>query len=151
MHATINSGWLLHLSVFYDDRLPIVLSAALAHLIVCFLIQDLTDLTNPTISLSGSYVAQIMWDVFESRYGYGLPSLLLMLVPLGAICFCGMLSITSASRCLRNRGMNIMDCQGKDMCIDISMSYIVSLLIARNSIEHDVQTQLDTSSRDVSV
>ena len=81
--------------------LPIALPAALAHSIVTFLIQDLTDLTDPNISLSGSYVAQIIWDGFESRYGYGLPSLLLMLVPLGAIFFCGMLSITSASRCLQ--------------------------------------------------
>ena len=70
----------------------------LFHLIVNFSIQDLSDLTDPTISLSGSYVAQIMWDAFESRYGYGLPSLLLMLLPLGAIFFCGMSSITSASR-----------------------------------------------------
>ena len=98
MHA-INSVCLPKLSLSYDAFVPITLSTTLSHLIVTFSIQDLTDLTDPTISLSGSYVAQIMWDVFESRYRYGLPSLLLMLLPLGAIFFCGMLSITSASRC----------------------------------------------------
>ena len=110
MHA-VHCVCLLRLSLSCDAFLPITLS--IAHLIVAFLLQDLTVLTDPTISLSGSYVAQIMWDVFESRYGSGASSLLLMLVPLGAICFCGMLSITSASRCLRKMGMNIMDCQGK--------------------------------------
>lgn len=102
--------------------LPITLSAAVAHLIVTLFIQDLTDLTDPTVSLSGSYVAQIIWDVFESRYGYGQPSLLLMLVPLGAMFFCGMSSITSASRCPKSR-LNIMDCQGKHRCIDINLSF----------------------------
>ena len=62
-------------------------------------IQDLAVLTNPSISQSGSVVAQNIWDVVESRWGFGTPSLLLMLVPLGAIWFCGVLSITSASRC----------------------------------------------------
>ena len=121
MHA-INSVCLLNLSFSYDAFVPITLSAPLSHLIVTFSIQDLTDLTNPNISLSGSYVAQIMWDVFESRYGYGLPSLLLMLLPLGAIFFCGMFSIASASRCLHNR-MIVVDCQSKDMCIDMGMSF----------------------------
>ena len=93
----------------------------LSHLIVNFSIQDLSDLTDPTISLSGSYVAQIMWDAFESRYGYGLPSLLLMLLPLGAIFFCGMSSITSASRCPLK--MIVMDCQSKHMCINMKMSF----------------------------
>ena len=98
----------LHVSRYYDNRLPIALSPALADLLVTFLTQDLTDLTNPAVSLSGSYVAQIMWDVFESRYGYGTPSLVLMLVPLGAIYLCGLLSITSVSRCLHHRGTNTM-------------------------------------------
>ncbi|KAL0018124.1 hypothetical protein WJX77_006203 [Trebouxia sp. C0004] len=95
MAADATAGW----PILYAIGASFVIGLVyLLSLTVC--IQDLTDLTNPTISLSGSYVAQIMWDVFESRYGYGLPSLLLMLVPLGAICFCGILSITSASRML---------------------------------------------------
>ncbi len=90
--------------------LPMTVSTTLAHLNGTCVIQDLTELTDPAVSLSGSYVAQIMWDVFESRYGYGAPSLLLMLVPLGAMYFCGLLSITSASRCLHKRGTNIVIC-----------------------------------------
>ena len=117
MHA-INSA---DLSLSYDASVPTTLSTTLSHLIVNFSIQDLSDLTDPTISLSGSYVAQIMWDVFESRYGYGLPSLLLMLLPLGAIFFCGMFSITSASRCPLK--MIVMDCQSKHMCINMRMSF----------------------------
>lgn len=67
--------------------LPITLAAAVADLIVTLFIQDLTDLTDPTVSLSGSYVAQIIYNVFGSRHGYSLPSLLLMLVLLGPIFF----------------------------------------------------------------
>ena len=126
MHA-INSVCLLNLSLFYDASVPITLSTTLSHLIVTFSIQDLSDLTDPTISCSGSYVAQIMWDVFESRYGYGLPSLLLMLLPLGAIFFCGMFSITSASRCPLKR-MIVMDCQSEHMCINMRMSFRCSIV-----------------------
>ena len=59
----------------------------------------MSSYTDPAPELATvSYVAQIMWNAFASRYGHGTGSLLLMLVPLGACFFCGLLSVTSASR-----------------------------------------------------
>ncbi|KAL0046843.1 hypothetical protein WJX82_011289 [Trebouxia sp. C0006] len=64
-------------------------------------IQDITTFTDPSAELATvSYVAQIMWDAFESRYSSGHASLVLMMVPLGSCWFCGLLSVTSASRML---------------------------------------------------
>ena len=94
MHADPVYVWVIEiLSVrLYADHSNSVHSISPSAVVM----QDLAVLTNPSISQSGSFV---IWDVVESRWGFGTPSLLLMLVPLGAIWFCGLLSITSASRC----------------------------------------------------
>ena len=97
MHANPVDVWVIEI-VFvrlYADHSNSVNSISSSAVVM----QDLAVLTNPSISQSGSFVAQIIWDVVESRWGFGTPSLLLMLVPLGAVWFCGLLSITSASRC----------------------------------------------------
>ncbi len=45
-------------------------------------------------------IALIFWGIFEARFGSGVGGVALMIIPLGCACFCALLSLTSASRCM---------------------------------------------------
>ncbi|KAL0024345.1 hypothetical protein WJX79_001112 [Trebouxia sp. C0005] len=92
----LTAGWPMLYAIMTSFTVGLLYLASLT-----VTIQDITTFTDPSAELATvSYVAQIMWDAFESRYSSGHASLLLMVVPLGSCWFCGLLSITSASRML---------------------------------------------------
>jgi len=58
-----------------------------------------TNITDPASSLAEvNGVALMFWDIFEAKYGSGKGAVFLLLIPLGCGVFCGLHSITSASR-----------------------------------------------------
>lgn len=62
--------------------------------------QDWEGITNPPHNLAKvNTVALIVWDVFETRYGWGQGGAILLLMPLGCAVFCGLHCGTSAARC----------------------------------------------------
>ncbi|KAL0051838.1 hypothetical protein WJX82_002885 [Trebouxia sp. C0006] len=64
-------------------------------------IQNVTNITDPASSLAEvNGVALMFWDIFEAKYGSGKGAVFLLLIPLGCGVFCGLHSITSASRML---------------------------------------------------
>ena len=63
--------------------------------------QNVGNVTDPASSLAEvNGVALIFWDIFEAKYGSGTGAVFLLLIPLGCGVFCGLHSITSASRYL---------------------------------------------------
>ena len=59
------------------------------------------SITDPASSLAEmNGVALIFWDIFEAKYESGKGAVFLLLIPLGCGVFCGLHSITSASRYL---------------------------------------------------
>ncbi|KAL0027156.1 hypothetical protein WJX79_010857 [Trebouxia sp. C0005] len=64
-------------------------------------IQNVDSITDPASSLAEmNGVALIFWDIFEAKYESGKGAVFLLLIPLGCGVFCGLHSITSASRML---------------------------------------------------
>jgi len=59
-------------------------------------VNNITDPASNLAEVNG--VALIFWDIFEAKYGSGKGALFLLLIPLGCGVFCGLHSITSASR-----------------------------------------------------
>ena len=51
----------------------------------------------------------MFWDIFEARYGSGKMAVVLLMIPLGCGVFCGLHSITSASRYLFESSMALLD------------------------------------------
>lgn len=47
---------------------------------------------------NGYYVGQIFWDIFQARYGHGGGAIVLMGIPMIAMFFAGMSTVTSNSR-----------------------------------------------------
>jgi len=63
--------------------------------------QNVTNITDPASNLAEvNGVALMFWDIFEAKYGSGKGAVFLLLIPLGCGVFCGLHSITSASRYL---------------------------------------------------
>lgn len=63
--------------------------------------QNVSNITDPASNLAEvNGVALIFWDIFEAKYGSGTGAVFLLLIPLGCGVFCGLHSITSASRYL---------------------------------------------------
>lgn len=62
-------------------------------------LQDVDRLTDPDNGFDGiNIVAQILWESFNTRFGTGAGSLLLLAIPMGANFICALHSVTSASR-----------------------------------------------------
>lgn len=63
------------------------------------MLQDWQGLTNPPEHLAKvNTVALIVWDAFETRFGWGQAAAFVLLFPLGCAAFCGLHCITSAAR-----------------------------------------------------
>ena len=58
----------------------------------------LHELCRPNAQLPTRCLLQILWDSFAKKYGTGTRCIPLLGIPLGACWFCGLLSMTAASR-----------------------------------------------------
>ncbi len=66
-------------------------------------VQDFSSVFDPGNETGGTFpVAQIIWDVFNKRFGTGIGGLVVLCVPLGTSFFCALFSVTSAARCILN-------------------------------------------------